>query len=39
MSIVLVTGGSGLIGSHSILQLPPARHQVGTAVRHVNLNR
>jgi nucleoside-diphosphate-sugar epimerase len=37
MSTVLVTGGSGFIGSHCILQLFAAGHQVRTTVR--NLNR
>ncbi len=33
MSTVLVTGGSGFIGSHCILQLVAAGHQVRTTVR------
>jgi nucleoside-diphosphate-sugar epimerase len=33
MSKVLVTGGSGFIGSHSILQLLAAGHEVRTTVR------
>src|ERR1017187_8988198 len=33
MSTILVTGGSGFIGSHCILQLLPAGHQVRTTVR------
>ncbi|HEY1814765.1 MAG TPA: aldehyde reductase [Kofleriaceae bacterium] len=37
MSIVLVTGGSGFIASHCILQLLEAGHQVRTTVR--NLDR
>jgi nucleoside-diphosphate-sugar epimerase len=37
MSTVLVSGGSGFIGSHSILQLLAAGHQVRTTVR--NLKR
>jgi nucleoside-diphosphate-sugar epimerase len=37
MSTVLVTGGSGFVGSHSILQLLAAGHRVRTTVR--NLKR
>lgn len=37
MSKVLVTGGSGFVGAHVILQLLSADHQVRTTVR--NLNR
>jgi dihydroflavonol-4-reductase len=37
MSKVLVTGGSGFVGAHVILQLANAGHQVNTTVR--NLNR
>jgi nucleoside-diphosphate-sugar epimerase len=33
MSIVLVTGGSGFVGSHTIVQLLAAGHQVRTTVR------
>jgi nucleoside-diphosphate-sugar epimerase len=33
MSTVLVTGGSGFVGSHSILQLLAAGHRVRTTVR------
>lgn len=35
MSLVLVTGGSGFIGSHIILQLLSAGHEVRTTVRHL----
>jgi nucleoside-diphosphate-sugar epimerase len=37
MSTILVTGGSGFVGSHCILQLLAAGHQVRTTVR--NLKR
>jgi dihydroflavonol-4-reductase len=37
MSTILVTGGSGFIGSHSIVQLLAAGHRVRTTVR--NLDR
>ena len=37
MSKVLVTGGSGFVGAHVILQLARAGHQVSTTVR--NLGR
>jgi nucleoside-diphosphate-sugar epimerase len=33
MSTILVTGGSGFIGSHCILQLLAAGHEVRTTVR------
>ncbi len=33
MSVVLVTGGSGFVGSHCIVQLLGAGHQVRTTVR------
>jgi len=36
MSVVLVTGGSGFIGSYCILQLLAAGHQVRTTVRSPN---
>ncbi|HTD30471.1 MAG TPA: NAD-dependent epimerase/dehydratase family protein, partial [Steroidobacteraceae bacterium] len=35
MSTVLVTGGSGFIGSHAILQLLAAGHRVRTTVRNL----
>ena len=35
MSMVLVTGGSGFIGSHCILQLLAAGHEVRTTVRNL----
>ena len=37
MSTILVTGGSGFVGSHTILQLLAAGHQVRTTIR--NLKR
>src|SRR5207344_3269689 len=37
MSTILVTGGSGFIGSHAILQFLAVGHQVRTTVR--NLSR
>ena len=36
MSSVLVTGGSGFVGSHTILQLLAAGHRVRTTVRNSN---
>lgn len=35
MSKVLVTGGSGFIGSHAILQLLEAGHEVRTTIRNL----
>jgi nucleoside-diphosphate-sugar epimerase len=39
MSTVLVTGGSGFVGSHAILQLLAAGHQVRTTVRSLKRER
>ena len=39
MSIVLVTGGSGFVGVHTILQLLAADHEVRTTVRHPDRNK
>jgi nucleoside-diphosphate-sugar epimerase len=39
MSTVLVTGGSGFIATHCILQLLAARHQVRTTVRSLSRER
>ncbi len=39
MSTVLLTGGSGFIGSHTILQLLAAGHQVRTTVRSLSRER
>ena len=36
MAKVLVTGGSGFVGTHCILQLLAAGHQVRTTVRSLN---
>jgi dihydroflavonol-4-reductase len=36
VSTVLVTGGSGFVGSHTILQLLAARHRVRTTVRRLS---
>src|SRR3954453_2743246 len=38
MSIVLVTGGSGFVGVHTILQLLAAGHEVRTTLRHPERN-
>jgi nucleoside-diphosphate-sugar epimerase len=39
MSIVLVTGGSGFVGVHAILQLLAAGHEVRTTVRYPERNK
>src|SRR6187455_3463354 len=39
MSTILVTGGSGFIGSHCILQLLAAGHSVRTTVRNLQRER
>ena len=39
MSIVLVTGGSGFVGVHTILQLLAAGHEVRTTVRSADRNK
>ena len=39
MSIVLVTGGSGFVGVHTILQLLAAGHEVRATVRHPERNK
>jgi len=39
MDIVLVTGGSGFVGVHTILQLLAAGHEVRTTVRHPDRNK